>query len=74
MIKYLILIICFYQLNLCLANKVYVIRRSLNGVPLPKYDKLAHSALLLEISGQYTIVEYMDTNNGSVIATGVDIS
>jgi hypothetical protein len=43
-----------------------VVRRGLGIFSDFTIGNLAHSALLLEINGQNSLVEYMDTNGGSV--------
>jgi hypothetical protein len=45
---------------------VYVVRRNLAIFFDFRFGNLVHSALLLEINGQNSLVEYMDTDGGSV--------
>jgi hypothetical protein len=56
------------------VKRVYVIRRALEGVPLPAVGALAHSALLLETaSGKQSILEYgVGDDHNQVALTSID--
>jgi hypothetical protein len=56
----------FLLLSYFYCNRVYVVRRNLAIFSDFRFGNLAHSALLLEINGQNSLVEYMDTDGGSV--------
>jgi hypothetical protein len=56
----------FLLLSYFSCNRVYVVRRNLALFSDFRIGNLAHSALLLEINGQNSLVEYMDTDGGSV--------
>jgi hypothetical protein len=56
----------FLLLSYFYCNSVYVVRRNLAIFSDFRIGNFAHSALLLEINGQNSLVEYMDTDGGSV--------